>query len=60
MGFLLSQNQIKDLLDKMDTENTPVLYIVTKSTSLQLLNNRNTGIVIRGDKIIYNEAQPFL
>jgi hypothetical protein len=59
-GLPSAQNQIKDLLDKMDTENTPVLYIVTKSTSLQLLNSRNTGIVIRGDKIIYNEAQPFI
>lgn len=58
-GLPSTQNRIKDLLDKMDKENTPILYIVTKKNNLQLFNNLNTGIVLRGEKIIYNEAQPF-
>ncbi len=57
-GLPSAQNQIKDVLEKIDQLNTPVLYVVTKKISLPLFNNRNAGVVMRGDKIIYNEAQP--
>jgi hypothetical protein len=57
-GLPSAQNQIREVLDQLEASNTPVLYIITKKTSLQLFNNRNAGIVIRGDKILYNEAQP--
>jgi hypothetical protein len=59
-GLPSVKNHVKEILSIIDAEKIPVLYVITHQTSLPLLNNRNAGIVIRGDKIIFNEAQPVI
>ncbi|MCD4681687.1 MAG: hypothetical protein K8R86_00275, partial [Bacteroidales bacterium] len=57
-GLPSAKNPIQDILDKVKTEQIPVLYILTQQTSLTLFNKQKAGISIGGENVIYNEALP--
>lgn len=59
-GLPSAQYQLKELFDQMDAENTPVFYVVSRNTNIQLLNSRNIGINIQSDRIMYNQVQPVM
>jgi hypothetical protein len=57
-GLPSLENQVGNILAIADEQKIPLLYIISKQTSLSIFNKRNAGVTFRYDKIIYNEAQP--
>ncbi len=57
-GLPSMQNTIKKLLDDLQQDKIPALYILSQQTLLPLFNQRNSGLNIGEDNLIYNEATP--
>jgi len=59
-GLPSAINPIQDILDKINTEQIPVLNILTQQTSLTLFNEQKAGVSIGSENVIYNEALPIV
>jgi len=59
-GLPSAKNPIRDILDKINSENLPVFYILTQQTSLTLFNEQTAGISIGSENVIYNETLPVI
>ncbi|OQX79882.1 MAG: hypothetical protein B6D61_02800, partial [Bacteroidetes bacterium 4484_249] len=57
-GLPSTRNAINGILDEIHEKQIPVLYIITTQTNLPMFNKQKSGLVINGNKIIYNEAVP--
>ncbi len=57
-GLPSADNPIQDILEKVKTEQIPVLFILTRQTGLTFFNDQKAGISIGGENVIYNEALP--
>jgi hypothetical protein len=57
-GLPSVKNSIALLLDRFRKENIPLFFIVTQQTSLQLFNEKQSGLVIQPENILFNEARP--
>jgi len=59
-GLPSMQNTIKDLLEEINENQLPVLYILSKQTLLPLFNRVNSGVKIGDENLIYNESTPII
>lgn len=57
-GLPSARNNMRFLLDTLQTYNIPTFFIVTQQTSLPLFNEQKAGLVIQNENILYNEALP--
>lgn len=57
-GLPSTSNNISSVLEKITREHIPVLFMISKQTNLPLFNRQNTGIMIKGDQIFFNESNP--
>jgi hypothetical protein len=59
-GLPSLKNNITNLLDEIQKENIPVLYLVNQQTYVRLFNEQNAGVNLSTQNVIYNESQPLL
>ena len=57
-GLPSIQNTTKKLLDEIQKNQLPVLFVLSKQTLLPLFNKVNSGLNIDSEALIYNEATP--
>lgn len=58
-GLPSIENTASKLLDDIQKNHIPVLYILSKQTLIPLFNQLKSGLAINGETMIYNEATPF-
>jgi hypothetical protein len=59
-GLPSVKNNVTGLLSEIKEQKMPVLFIVTKQTFLERLNDQKVGVTLSAQNLIYNEAQPVL
>ncbi len=57
-GLPSVRNNVSAILRKLDEENIPGWYILTRKTYLPILNEQGAGLVFEGSNLLYNEALP--
>ncbi len=57
-GLPSVSGNISNILEKIAIEHIPVLFMISQQTNLPLFNRQNTGIMVKGDQIFFNEANP--
>jgi len=57
-GLPSMENTAQELLNNIEKDKLPVLYILSKQTLLPLFNRLRSGLTLDGENMIYNEATP--
>ncbi len=57
-GLPSMENTAQELLNNIEKDKLPVLYILSKQTLLPLFNRLKSGLTLDGENMIYNEATP--
>jgi len=57
-GLPSASANISNILEKIASKHIPVLFMISQQTNLPLFNRQNTGIMVKGDQIFFNEANP--
>jgi hypothetical protein len=51
-------NPIGKILEMIDREHIPALYIIGRQSDYSIMNKPKTGISVRNEQVIFNEATP--